>query len=194
MLEGVLVDLVPFGERFKVMEHRWYNSDGVYFWGVGDRWFRSKATVERHQKRREENRAENENRVTFGVQTKDGTPIGLFGINWLHLTYRLGLLTAFIAEPDYWSSGYGTDALLLVLEYAFDWLDLRKAWVLTMSANPRVMRQMEKVGFKLEMRQRDLIWIGDQWADGLGYGILREEWPGRAALIESLNWHTPKEK
>ena len=60
-----------------------------------------------------------------------------------------------IGEPDYWGGGYGTDALLLLIEYAFDTLDMRKVWLNTMSLNERVIRQMEKVGFGLEGRQRE---------------------------------------
>jgi RimJ/RimL family protein N-acetyltransferase len=194
MLEGILVDLVPMSQKFRDLEHRWNNSEAVFFWDVGNRWITSKAQVEARQKKRLEENEDNDEVVIFGVQTKNGTPIGLFGIVWLHHTNRLGLLTALIAEPEFWGGGYGTDALLLFLEYAFDWLDLRKAWLLTMSANPRVMRQMEKVGFTLEARQRQGTWTNDCWADILAYGMLRDEWPGRAALIEKLGLQEVQQK
>jgi RimJ/RimL family protein N-acetyltransferase len=190
MLEGLLVDLVPYGDRFLKLEHKWYNSEVVFFWTTGDRWFVSEAEIEWWQRERREDPARQANRIVFGVQTKDGTPIGMFGITRLHPTYRLAMLTAFIGEPDYWDGGYGTDALLLVIEYAFAWLDVRKAWLATMSANPRVVRQMEKVGFTLEARQRQSTSAHGQWVDTLFYGLLREEWPGRAEMIDKLHIQT----
>ncbi len=193
MLEGTLVDLVPYSQKFLDQEHRWNNnSDAVFFWDVGNRWFVSKASLERRQQERQDDRHRRETRVVFGVQTKDGVPIGLLGTIWLNHAHRTAMLTALIGEPAYWSGGYGTDALLLFADYAFDWLDMRKIWLMTMSANARVMRQMEKTGFTLESRHRKATWTDDCWADLLVYGLLREEWPGRAAMIERLNLHAPK--
>jgi len=186
MLEGVLVDLVPYSARFTALEHEWLNGEGLFFWAMGGRWLATEAQVKSMQQERAEERAESDLRVFFGVQTKDGTPIGLFGIRSVHPHHRLGMLTAFIAEPEYWGGGYGTDALLLLVDYAFDWLDLRRVWLLTMALNARVMRQMEKVGFALEGRPRQATWADGQWVDGLTYGLLRDEWPGRAALVEKL--------
>jgi hypothetical protein len=68
--------------------------------------------------------------------------------------------------------------------YTFDELDIRKIWLSTMSLNARVMRQMEKVGFSLEVRRRKGIYADGVWYEELVYGLFREDWPGRAALIE----------
>lgn len=183
LAEGLLVDLVPYGQKFLDQEHRWFNSDGIFWWAVGGHWFVTRSILER-------DRAEDENdpdkRLAFGLQTKDGTPIGLIGINWLPYQHRIALLTAFIGDPDYWGGGYGTDALLLIVEYAFEWLDVRKVWLMTMSLNQRVTRQMEKVGFQLEGRQREATWAGGAWHDMLVYGLARDEWPGRAVMVERL--------
>jgi len=181
--EGVLVDLVPYGQRFIDQEHRWLNDEGVFWWAVGGRWIVTRAEIERD---RAEGKGDADRRLVFGMQTKDGTPIGLIGFNWLALHHRTAMLTAFIGEREYWGGGYGTDGLLLLLEYAFDWLDLRRVWLMTMSLNERVTRQMEKVGFQLEARRREATWANSGWHDMLSYGLLREEWPGREAMIEQL--------
>ena len=108
------------------------------------------------------------------------------GLTWVRPYHRLAMLGAKICDPAYWSGGYGTDALLLVVDYAFDWLDMHKLWLTTTSFNQRVMRQMEKVGFTLEGQVRLETLADGQWHDGPIYGLLREEWPGRAAKIEQL--------
>ncbi len=187
MFEGLLVDLVPFDARFRELEHKWRNNEAAFWGSGGDRRFESRRYVEEMLQRRAEREADNPARgVWFGIQTKDGTPIGGIGPMWLNPAHRWAMLGAKIGEPDYWGGGYGTDALLLVLDYSFNWLDLRRVWIVTTSMNARVQRQMEKVGFRLEACDRAAAYADGVWHDELHYGLLREEWPGRAALVESL--------
>ncbi|MBN1202155.1 MAG: GNAT family N-acetyltransferase [Anaerolineae bacterium] len=193
MLEGLLVDLVPYGERFHKLEHEWHNNEGVFFWSMGDRWIETQAQIDAGQRERAEEAERGSKDVIFGVQTKDGTPIGLFGAPWIVPHNRLAMLTALIGEPDYWGGGYGTDALLLLVDYLFDWLDLRKLWLMTMDLNVRVKRQMEKVGFTLETRQRDVAYANGQHIDALTYSLLRGDWPGRAAMIKKLDLRARKD-
>jgi RimJ/RimL family protein N-acetyltransferase len=184
MLEGLLVDLVPFGDRFYEQEPRWRNSEGWFWASAGERDQVSKSTFARWRQERAERGERPE--VAFGIQAKDGTPLGNIALGWMMPHERLSMLGAFIGEPDFWGGGYGTDALLLIVDYAFDWLDLHKVWVGTMSCNARVIRQMEKVGFAFEARCRE-VWYGDGVRhDELRYGMLRVEWPGREVMIERL--------
>jgi len=100
---------------------------------------------------------------------------------------RVANLGANIIEADYWGGGYGTDALLLLVDYAFDTLDMRRLFLITMTLNERVLRQMEKVGFLLEGRMRQATVADGVPYDVVIYGLLREEWPGRPAMIEKLD-------
>jgi RimJ/RimL family protein N-acetyltransferase len=187
MLEGLLVDLVPYGASYLEQEPRWHNGEAWFWATVGDRRVSSAASIKRRQEERVEWRERQSSPgMLFGIQTKDGKLIGDIGINWILPQHRLAMLGAAISEEDYWGGGYGTDALLLVVDHAFDWLDMRKVWLTTMGLNARVIRQMEKVGFKLEARGREKFLADGQWTDELIYGMLREEWPGRAAMIEKL--------
>ncbi len=194
MFEGLLVDLVPYGERFMAREHDWFNGPGVYFWTMGGLWFVTQAGITAHQQERAEDRERGDMRMTFGIQAKDGSPIGRIGVTQLLAHHRLAMLTALIGEPEYWGGGYGTDALLLLIDYLFDWLDLRKVWLMTMTANARVVRQMEKVGFTLEARPREATWVDGAWVDALIYGLRREEWPGRAAVVSRLGLTAQKDE
>ncbi len=192
MLEGWIVDLVPYGEAFKQREHAWMNNVSS-FWSSGGEWqIMTQAMLQRRWERHAEYRSGRRGpsgHVPFGIQAKDGTPLGYMGINWLDFHNRTALLGAKIGEPEHWGGGYGTDALLLLLDYAFAWLDLRKAWLLTTSMNDRVMRQMEKVGFELEARQRKAAYAEGVWYDWIFYGLFHDEWRGYAALSEELGLH-----
>jgi RimJ/RimL family protein N-acetyltransferase len=186
-LEGLLVDLVPYGTRFQELEPIFRNNESWFWATVGERHAIPKAVLKRRQQERAEwIEQHGSHGVMFGIQTKDGKPIGDMGMNWVMPHHRLAMLGASIGDPAYWGGGYGTDALLLIVDYAFDWLDMHKIWLMTMALNARVVRQMEKVEFTLECRQREGTWVDGKPVDGLTYGILREEWPGREAVIERL--------
>jgi RimJ/RimL family protein N-acetyltransferase len=85
-----------------------------------------------------------------------------------------------IWNPEHWGKGYGYEALgqwcdyLFAQEPRFVRLDLR-----TWSGNPRMMRLAEKLGFKQEAVFRKARIVKGEYYDGLGYGILREEWEER---------------
>jgi RimJ/RimL family protein N-acetyltransferase len=185
VLEGLLVDLVPYGRAFQAREHAWWNNESMYWASMGERELLTHAQLE---KRRREEAESDESRtgVTFGVRTKDGALIGSFGINFLSPYHRVANLGAMINELDYWGGGYGTDALLLLVDYAFGWLDMRRLWLDTMSSNARVLRQMQKVGFTLEAQLRSVAIADGQWNDEVVFGLMRDEWPGREAMIARL--------
>ena len=187
MLQGILVDLIPYGNTFVNLSAKWDNGPAGYWATAGDRPLYSQAAVRRwHEEWRASLDKGPDTRLEFGIRTKDGTPIGQMGVNWLSGVHRHAELGASIGEPAYWGGGYGTDALLLLIEYLFEWLDLRRVMLGTMSCNARVLRQMEKVGFTLEARRRGLWYASGERYDEMVYGMLRDEWPGRAALVERL--------
>jgi len=195
MLSGVLVDLVPFSKRFANLDHKWENGPSHFWADAGDRSVFSRAQIEAG--RREWLDMVEQGKATgfsFGIQTKDGTPIGGMGFNWIDYYNRTANMGASIGEPEYWGGGYGTDALLLIVDFAFNWLDLRKVWLDTMGINVRVQRQMQKIGFVLEARLRDLFYVDGQPCDSLSYGLLREEWLGRAVMIDRLGLRAAKEE
>ena len=81
-----------------------------------------------------------------------------------------------IGEREFWGRGYGTDAMELILRYAFAELNLRRVSLTVFEFNQRAVRSYEKAGFQLEGRQRQgMQREGRRW-DILFMGILREEW------------------
>jgi RimJ/RimL family protein N-acetyltransferase len=81
-----------------------------------------------------------------------------------------------IGERDYWGKGYGTDALRVLLRYAFDELNLHRVSLSVLEGNERAMRSYQKCGFRYEGRQRQ-VWAydGRRW-DEIYMGLLRDEW------------------
>jgi RimJ/RimL family protein N-acetyltransferase len=73
--------------------------------------------------------------------------VGLAGIDDVHLRAELFIS---IGEKDHWSGGYGTDAVRLVLRFAFEELALKRVWLIADADNPRAIRCYEKCGFQHE--------------------------------------------
>jgi RimJ/RimL family protein N-acetyltransferase len=99
--------------------------------------------------------------------------ISLFGIDWNHGNTWVGIG---LGERDHWGKGYGTDAMRVMLKYAFTELNLNRVTLGVFDYNPRAIRSYEKAGFTHEGRVRNaLLKEGRRW-DVLEMGILKEEW------------------
>ena len=103
--------------------------------------------------------------------------IGLDGIRWSHGDTFVGIA---VGEREVWGRGYGTDAMRVILRFAFMELNLHRVSLDVFEYNPRAIRSYEKVGFKHEGRVRQALnRDGRRW-DILYMGILREEWEHHA--------------
>ena len=99
--------------------------------------------------------------------------VGLGGINWSHGDGFVGIG---IGEPADWGKGYGTDAMRVMLHYAFRELNLYRVNLDVFSYNPRAIHSYEKAGFKIEGREPKSVLRDGQRYDMVLMGILREEW------------------
>jgi RimJ/RimL family protein N-acetyltransferase len=72
--------------------------------------------------------------------------------------------------------GYGTDALRLVLHYAFAELNLARVSLEAFAHNARGIRSYQKAGFTLEGTQREWARRDGRRTDVISMGILREEY------------------
>ena len=113
----------------------------------------------------------------FMIRTLDGERlighIGLDGLSWSHADSYVGIG---IAEREFWGKGYGTDAMRLMLRFAFTELDLHRLTLNVFEYNPRAIRSYEKVGFKPEGRQHNYLNRDGQRWDLIYMGILKAEW------------------
>lgn len=190
ILQGLLVDLEPFTPEFQTEKmYAYWNNESRLWATMGDYGPITRAQIGRIVEERSGARERGYTGVHFMMRAKDGNIIGSIGLNWVNYWSRVAWLGAWIGEPDYWGGGYGTDALLLLVDYAFRWLDMRRLCLGTMDINERAQRNVEKAGFRLEARERQVALVNGRWVDGLEYGMLREEWLGREALVERLGLH-----
>ena len=98
---------------------------------------------------------------------------GLYDIDWIART----------AESGYWlyraadrGMGYGTEANLLLLEYAFDRLGLNMIWAWVKERNPRSQAALRKQGYRDAGR---FTWTGygpDGFENARMFDLLADEW------------------
>src|SRR5206468_12581095 len=83
-----------------------------------------------------------------------------------------------IASQDraLWSRWLGTDAVRLVLRYAFENLELNRVELTTDEDNRRAIRCYEKCGFAREALPRQHRLIDGKFGNTLVMAVLREEW------------------
>ncbi len=115
--------------------------------------------------------------IEFAVVLRDTGELiaetGLYDIDWI----------AGSAESGYWiyragqrGMGYGTEANLLLLEYAFERLGLNMIWAWVSARNPRSQAALRKQGYRDAGR---FTWSGysaDGFANALMFDLLASEW------------------
>jgi len=113
----------------------------------------------------------------FGIRTMDNDRlVGFIDLEGSMFPHGDAFVGIGVGEREFWGKGYGTDAMKVILRYAFQELNLRRVSLDTFEYNPRAIRSYEKAGFVHEGQVRDFLHREGQRWDMLFMGILREEW------------------
>ena len=78
--------------------------------------------------------------------------------------------------PSFQGRGYGREAIEWALDYAFRRAGLHRVRIRAFEWNKGALRLYEKIGFKLEGRERESLWHEGKWWDGMEFGMLEGEW------------------
>lgn len=118
----------------------------------------------------------------FMIRTlADDRQIGEAGLELTSWPKRDAWLVIGLGRRADWGQGYGSDALRLLLRYAFAELNLERVSLNMFGYNERAHRSYLKVGFEIEGRQREWMRRDDQRWDLVYMGILRDDWLKRWA-------------
>lgn len=96
--------------------------------------------------------------------------VALFGMNDGHGTVAYWVL------PEHQGEGYATEAMTLLLDYAFDTLGLHHVVAGVIDYNEASQGLLEGLGFTLEGTRREHRFRRGRYCDMLQYGILESEW------------------
>lgn len=106
----------------------------------------------------------------------DGTYIGSMGIHKIDYRHRIAETGALIGSLEHQGKGYGTEAKLLLLHYAFLTLNLRKIYSEVIAYNGRSLRYAEKSGYVEEARLKQHFYAQGRYHDKVILSVTRQAW------------------
>jgi RimJ/RimL family protein N-acetyltransferase len=106
----------------------------------------------------------------YSIETLDGLFIGncmYYDMDAVNREAELGIV---IGERDYWSDGYGYDAVTTLLDHMFNARNLKRVYLHTLEWNGRAQKSFSKSGFNPVKPVRRMA------HDFLLMDVLREDW------------------
>ena len=110
------------------------------------------------------------------IAEPDGRFIGIVRLNILSREDRRARLGIGIFDRRFWSRGYGTEALRLLLGYGFAEMGLHRIDLRVVEYNRRAIRAYAKCGFVTEGVEREAALVDGVWYDDVMMSILESEY------------------
>ena len=116
------------------------------------------------------------NVIIFIICRKDDDqPIGItafFRIDWVG---RMAIFYIGIADKINWAKGYGSEATKLMVDYAFNTLNLNRIQLHVYVDNEPAVKVYKKIGFKVEGTLREAMYHNGAFCDFYVMGLLRSD-------------------
>lgn len=126
-----------------------------------------------------ENIAKDSKNRNFDIITlNDDKLIGTVSLENINFIERSTILGIFIGDKDFRNNGYGTEAIKLVLEYGFKYLNLHSIRLDLLAVNERAHKCYLKCGFRDTGCSREEIFLNGKYYDKLHMDILENEFDG----------------
>jgi RimJ/RimL family protein N-acetyltransferase len=183
MIEGKLVDLVPFEGEFATYLERWMNEEA---WFRTHLWDRREPHTEDDVKKYIERMEKNEQAGLIGVQAKNGDPIGavIYDHEWSRVRKIEALF--FAGDERYEGSDEQLDSLLMLVRYLFETRNMHRLDASALAFDEVRIEALRRVGFQHEGTLRQHVrWDGD-YVDVELYGLLESEWSGYEQKVAAL--------
>lgn len=113
----------------------------------------------------------------FSIRAVEGdTLLGDINLSVTEWNRREAFVGLGIGPREFWGRGYGSEAMRLILEYAFLEVNLERVTLTVFEYNQRAVRSYEKCGFQHEGRVRGRLFReGKRW-DLLMMSVRRADW------------------
>lgn len=171
-------------EKDAPVEAGW-TMDGEYMRMLGQDLVRplSAAEIKKRYQEIEKDMDEKRNQFYFsicrsapGKHEKEDQLLGFARLSRVEWSHGVATLSLGIGDARERRKGYGSDALHLIVHFAFKELNLFRLNASIPGYNQAGLQLLQKEGFKEEARRREAYrWAGSRW-DGIFLGLLKEDW------------------
>lgn len=117
-----------------------------------------------------------EDSVWFTITDLDGTIIGEAGLLRMFPAWHCTDLTIIIPDPEKQHKGYGTEAIRLLLDMAFNEYEMNRVSIGVVGLNSDALEFYKKIGFKQEGIQEQGYYYNGEYSDFIMMRILSHEW------------------
>ena len=130
----------------------------------------------------------------FICRIRDGAIVGAINLSQIYGGgFRSAYLGYYVGEP-FAGRGYMTEALQLMLRYAFQVLRLHRVEANIQPGNIASLALVKRAGFVREGYSRRYLKIGGRWRDHERWAILAENWKASLSHSGQLEFHESDEQ
>lgn len=116
-------------------------------------------------------------RLQLAIVRKDNdTLIGNCGFNRIDNLKQTATVGIFIGEEENRGKGYGTEAMKLLVQFGFEYLNLNNIMLKVFSFNEGAIKSYQKCGFKEFGRRHEVYPLKNKWYDEIYMEILKKDY------------------
>ena len=119
-----------------------------------------------------------EDSVWFTITDPEGNILGETGLLRMWPAWHCTDLSIIIPDPAVQHQGYGTEAIRIMLDMAFNRYDMNRVSIGVVGLNTNALAFYHKIGFKQEGIQEQGYYYNNEYSDFIMMRILRNEWKG----------------
>ena len=118
----------------------------------------------------------NKDQIKVGICLKENDAlIGFCSLSKIDILNRSAESGMTIGNKNYWSKGYGSEARLLLLDYAFSERGFNRIWACILESNIASQKMFKKCGYKIEGLLKQSIYKNGKFQNQVIMSILQEE-------------------
>ncbi|MGA9226375.1 MAG: GNAT family protein [Mesobacillus sp.] len=184
-LEGPTVTLVPM--EMKQLDNLWNAAQAQEIWEFTASKIKSKEDMKQTIEAATAERERGVQMPFVVVYQESGRIIGssrYLDLSRSHKTLEIGWTWY---HPDFWRTRVNTETKFLMLQYAFEEMDMNRVQFCTDSRNIRSQTAISRLGAKKEGVLRKHRIIADDFVrDTVVFSIIKEEWPMVKTILQDM--------
>jgi len=151
---------------------KWHNDNEIWKMVGGPKYFVSTE----YEKKWIEDTIWNKDQIKLGICLKENDKlIGSCSLSKIDMLNRSAVIGIMIGNNKYWGKGLGSEAILLLSDFAFSERGFNRIWAYILESNIASQKMFKKCGYKIEGLLRQSIYKNGKFQNLVIMSILQEE-------------------